>query len=75
MKPFTSYSVCVENVGTVLETSSVYEAAKGCNCAGAYVVRFEKISKPATVAFFDETVRPTSGARQDEIEAIASVPR
>ena len=71
-----SYSACVDGVGTVLRTDSIYMAGKAANRAGGYVVRFVKGSKPVTVGFFDgAAVVKTQAAWSDEANVLGSIPR
>lgn len=70
------YAICIEETGTVGETESMYDAAKAIRGVdGGYVVRFERLSRPVTVAFWNGSdVTKTVGTRSDEIEAIAAIP-
>jgi hypothetical protein len=71
-----SYAACVDGVGTVLETDSIYMAGKAAGRDGGYVVRFVKGSKPATVGFFDgANVVKTQAAWSDEANVLDAIPR
>lgn len=71
-----SYSACVVDVGTVLETDSIYMAGKAAKRTGGYVVRFVKGSKPVAIGFFDgAAIVKTQAAWDDEALVLGSIPR